>query len=222
MFKHLIIPVLAVVGVLSTTESSWAIGPLRPHMMPRMVRQRVMQPRSMVVPHVGFVPQAIPSLVSPVSPRALARDRFLVDRGQWLRRDAMTGWAWQSSGAWMGSMGTAMSGASGYAPGGSGTGDSPLTNYLVPNSNSQTNTPAANAVVSVTLPSAGTVWVGDFKTEQGPISKDYVTAPLEAGQDYTYQVSARFVVAGLEVTPTKTITVHAGDRLNIDFSRSIR
>jgi len=87
--------------------------------------------------------------------------------------------------------------------------------------------PAASAVpsqsdnrahVTVTVPPSAKVWFdGTATTSTGPV-RQFVTPPLEAGQQYTLWVRARWAENGREVNQLQPVDVTAGAHYNVQFS----
>ena len=75
-----------------------------------------------------------------------------------------------------------------------------------------------NAVlIAVRLPADAELWFDGQKTTQtGPVRR-FETPPLKPGQEYGYEIRARWMEDGHEVNQTRKVTVHAGDRLGLNF-----
>jgi uncharacterized protein (TIGR03000 family) len=73
------------------------------------------------------------------------------------------------------------------------------------------------AMLNVRVPTDAVVWLEGNPTKQSGASRLFVSPPLERGHDYTYEVRARWKDNGRDVEETRTLTVHAGDRLNVAF-----
>jgi uncharacterized protein (TIGR03000 family) len=75
-----------------------------------------------------------------------------------------------------------------------------------------------NAVlIRLTMPPDAELWFNGEKTTQTGSAREFVSPPLTPGKDYTYTVHARWMQNGQEVDRDRTLTVHAGDRLNLDL-----
>lgn len=74
------------------------------------------------------------------------------------------------------------------------------------------------ASLTVHVPSNAELWFqGERMTRTGTI-RDFVTPLLLANRDYTYDIRAVWRNAdGVEVSRTRRVTVHAGDKLDIDL-----
>lgn len=78
-------------------------------------------------------------------------------------------------------------------------------------------TSPVNNVVSLNLlvPIDAQVWIEGSPTSQFGWQRRFVSPPLEAGRDYTYDIQVSWVHGGREVTRTRHITVHAGDVIDL-------
>ncbi len=75
------------------------------------------------------------------------------------------------------------------------------------------------AHVQVRVPADAEVWLGTGKTRQAGAVREFVSPPLVPGQEYTYEVRARWAEGGKEVDQTRRIDVHAGSWKGVDFTR---
>ena len=75
------------------------------------------------------------------------------------------------------------------------------------------------AHVAVRAPADAEVWFGAGKTRQTGAVREFVSPPLVPGQEYTYEVRARWTEGGREVVQTRRIDVSAGSRKVMDFTR---
>jgi uncharacterized protein (TIGR03000 family) len=73
------------------------------------------------------------------------------------------------------------------------------------------------ARLNITLPVAGAVTIGSYQTKQGAGPRLFQTPALVPGKTYAYDIQARWMENGQEKTTTKTITLHAGDVIQVDF-----
>jgi uncharacterized protein (TIGR03000 family) len=62
------------------------------------------------------------------------------------------------------------------------------------------------------------IWFGTQKTRQTGALREFVSPPLTPGQDYTYEVRARWTDDGKEMVQTRRITVSAGAWKTLDFT----
>jgi uncharacterized protein (TIGR03000 family) len=84
----------------------------------------------------------------------------------------------------------------------------------MPSSNQDMNT----ARIRVRLPENARVWFEDRETRQRGGDRVFESPALTPGSEYVYQLKAQWTEDGQAVTRTRTITIHAGDQVNIDFS----
>ena len=73
--------------------------------------------------------------------------------------------------------------------------------------------------VQVRVPGNAQVWFGGASTQQNGSVREFVSPPLVPGRDYTYQIRARWMEGGREIDQTRTVRVHAGERVTVDFTR---
>jgi uncharacterized protein (TIGR03000 family) len=79
--------------------------------------------------------------------------------------------------------------------------------------------PDANAAsIRVELPKDAELWFGDSKTAQTGADRSFISPTLDPNKKYSYDITAKWMNNGQEVKKTKTVAVHAGDRLTISFS----
>lgn len=83
-----------------------------------------------------------------------------------------------------------------------------------------TEAPSNAALVNVRIPARAELWFGGDKTTQAGSLRQFVTPPLDPGRSYAYELRARWQEGGQLVDRTRKITVHAGDRLTVDFLRA--
>ena len=76
------------------------------------------------------------------------------------------------------------------------------------------------AKVEVRVPADAEVWFEGQKTSQDGTDRIYSSPALESAQDYVYEIRARWNADGREVDQTRKVTVHAGDRVLVDFLSS--
>jgi uncharacterized protein (TIGR03000 family) len=74
------------------------------------------------------------------------------------------------------------------------------------------------AHVHVRVPADATVWFeGDQMTQTGT-ERDFVSPPLTPGQNYSYDVKARWMRDGQPVEQSRTVRVRAGETSTVDFN----
>jgi uncharacterized protein (TIGR03000 family) len=72
-------------------------------------------------------------------------------------------------------------------------------------------------LIDVRVPPDAEIWFEGAKTQSTGMFREFASPALEPGQDYTYQVRARWMEGGQEVNKTRELRVRAGDRLGLDF-----
>jgi uncharacterized protein (TIGR03000 family) len=75
------------------------------------------------------------------------------------------------------------------------------------------------AKVEVRVPDDAEIWFEGQKTSQTGTDRTYSSPSLDAGQDYLYEVRARWSADGKPIDQTRKVTVHAGDHVLVDFLR---
>jgi len=80
-----------------------------------------------------------------------------------------------------------------------------------------TTPPEPVAYLEVQVPNGAQIWLEGSKTKQTGTTRLFVSPPLNAGEEYTYEVRARWTQDGREVEQTQRVAVHAGDRLHLTF-----
>ena len=73
--------------------------------------------------------------------------------------------------------------------------------------------------INVTLPSSAKIWFNDAPTAQTGPSRSFVSPTITPGKNYVYTVRASWTEGGRKVERTKDIAVHAGDQINLDFTK---
>jgi uncharacterized protein (TIGR03000 family) len=68
------------------------------------------------------------------------------------------------------------------------------------------------------VPADAEVWFNGAKTKQTGTLRCYLSPPLTAGRDYSYQVQVRWQKDGKTVERKRQVEVHAGDLLHLDFN----
>jgi uncharacterized protein (TIGR03000 family) len=96
---------------------------------------------------------------------------------------------------------------SGYYPPDAGAGDT-------------TAAPIADncAHLTVRVRPEAQVWFGDYQTQQTGDARSFVSPPLMPGQDYTYEVHARWMENGRQVERQRKITVRANMAATVDLT----
>lgn len=78
-------------------------------------------------------------------------------------------------------------------------------------------TPAPVAQLNVHVPADAQVWLEGNPTRQTGPNRLYVSPPLQAGHQYSYEIRARWTENGRAREETRHLTVRAGDRLDVAF-----
>jgi uncharacterized protein (TIGR03000 family) len=92
-------------------------------------------------------------------------------------------------------------------------------------SDENTVAPEAKSVaqIDVRLPvAAADVWFDGKKTTQTGDVRFFESPVLEPGRAYVYEVRATWTVDGEEITKVRRVTVRAGDRATVDFTKPPR
>ena len=79
--------------------------------------------------------------------------------------------------------------------------------------------PDGTAAVGVHVPADAEVFFNDAQTKQSGEQREFVTPTLPVGRAYQYDVRARWKENGKEIDRTRTITVHANQRAEVDFTQ---
>jgi uncharacterized protein (TIGR03000 family) len=73
-------------------------------------------------------------------------------------------------------------------------------------------------ILSVKVPQpAAEVFVGGVKTAQTGTDRIYESPPLEAGKEYQYELTARWIERGVLMEKTKVVTGKPGEVVRVDF-----
>ncbi|HEV3447735.1 MAG TPA: TIGR03000 domain-containing protein [Gemmataceae bacterium] len=73
--------------------------------------------------------------------------------------------------------------------------------------------------INMSLPSSAKVWFNDAPTTQTGPDRTFVSPTITPGKNYVYTIRASWTDGGRKVERTKDIAVHAGDRINLDFTK---
>lgn len=69
----------------------------------------------------------------------------------------------------------------------------------------------------IRVPADADIWFDGEKTTQTGSSREFVSPPLVPDHRYTYEIRARWKEGGRDVTQTRRLAVHAGERMSITF-----
>jgi uncharacterized protein (TIGR03000 family) len=75
------------------------------------------------------------------------------------------------------------------------------------------------AVIRIKVPPKALVYLSGEQMAQGGVNREFVTRDLEKGKQYTAEVQAKWKENGLEVTQSRKVPLHPGDRITVDFTR---
>ncbi len=75
------------------------------------------------------------------------------------------------------------------------------------------------AAITVNVPQGASLWFDGTKTQQTGGLRSFVSPPLQAGRNYAYDVRARWSENGKVREETRTVQVHAGDRLQVNLAK---
>jgi uncharacterized protein (TIGR03000 family) len=73
------------------------------------------------------------------------------------------------------------------------------------------------AMIGVRVPQNAEIWFDGQKTSRTGTVRQFETPPLQPGQEYGYDVRARWNENGRQIDRTRHVTVHAGDRFGLNF-----
>jgi uncharacterized protein (TIGR03000 family) len=73
------------------------------------------------------------------------------------------------------------------------------------------------AMIAVRVPANAELWFNGHKTSQSGQVRQFETPSLDPAQEYTYEVRARWTENGHNVNRARRLSVHAGDRLGVNF-----
>jgi uncharacterized protein (TIGR03000 family) len=73
--------------------------------------------------------------------------------------------------------------------------------------------------ISVIVPANAEVWFDQERTSQTGFVREFESPSVSPGRFYSYDIRARWPVGGRNVESVRHITVRAGDRTTVDFSR---
>jgi uncharacterized protein (TIGR03000 family) len=74
------------------------------------------------------------------------------------------------------------------------------------------------AYIRVRVPAGARVFFDDAPTRQAGTDRLFVSPPLDNGESYSYQVSARWMQDGRERQENRTVRVLPGQTVNVDFA----
>ena len=92
-----------------------------------------------------------------------------------------------------------------------------VPSYSAPMANAPAPLPDNAALIDVRVPGNAEVWIDDQKTNQTGSMREFVTPALNPGQEYSYDIRARWTENGQPVERDRKVTFHAGDRLAVNL-----
>jgi uncharacterized protein (TIGR03000 family) len=100
----------------------------------------------------------------------------------------------------------------------------PSTSAYQPSGSDLYAPPAAQADntahLTVNVPADAQIWVEDAKTNTSGAVREFQSPQLEPGKRYSYEIRARWMENGKEVTQTREVPVTAGARVKVTFPLS--
>jgi uncharacterized protein (TIGR03000 family) len=79
------------------------------------------------------------------------------------------------------------------------------------------NVPRNVAVIEVRVPENAELWIDDVRVAQTGLIRQLISPQLEPGEEYIYEVRARWLENGRSVTRSRKIVVQAGSNVRVDF-----
>jgi uncharacterized protein (TIGR03000 family) len=73
--------------------------------------------------------------------------------------------------------------------------------------------------IHLVVPANASVSFDGEKTAQTGSARDFVTPPLPSGKEFRYAVRAEWTENGQKMESTRSIMIHAGDRVSLDMSK---
>lgn len=73
--------------------------------------------------------------------------------------------------------------------------------------------------VSIRVPTDAEIFVDGAATHMTGTLRRFVSPTLEAGKQYTYELTARWMENGREVVQTRRVNVAANENLSVDFTQ---
>jgi uncharacterized protein (TIGR03000 family) len=85
---------------------------------------------------------------------------------------------------------------------------------------SEAMVPSDSALLAVNVPSDARVYVNGYQTRSAGNNRRFLSSGLRPNRDYSYTVKAVMNLDGREVTETKTVSLHGGQRQLLVFGNS--
>jgi len=77
--------------------------------------------------------------------------------------------------------------------------------------------PNNKALIDVNVPADAAIWIDGNPTKQTGASREYVTPALTPGQNYSYELKARWMENGQPVEKTQKVRFQAGNQVVVNF-----
>jgi uncharacterized protein (TIGR03000 family) len=87
--------------------------------------------------------------------------------------------------------------------------------YYPPDPAADVNT----ATIRMSVPTGARVWFDGAATSQTGADRQFVSPSLTPGREYVYHVRVQWDESGKAVERTRDLTVHAGDRINLNIDK---
>ena len=81
-----------------------------------------------------------------------------------------------------------------------------------------TSTGQMPVYIDVVIPPRAEITFENERTTQTGSRRLFISPPIRAGQNYTYHIKAKWTENGREVTRSRTVPVHAGERVMVDLT----
>ena len=72
--------------------------------------------------------------------------------------------------------------------------------------------------IDVVIPPRAEITFENERTTQTGSRRLFISPPIRAGQNYTYHIKAKWTENGREVIRSRTVPVHAGERVMVDLT----
>jgi uncharacterized protein (TIGR03000 family) len=82
--------------------------------------------------------------------------------------------------------------------------------------------PSDVARLEVRVPAQAEVLLDGSKTKQTGTTRTFVSSPMAPGQEYSYEVRARWTQGGREVEEARNVTLRAGSQVTVEFPAPAR
>jgi len=77
-----------------------------------------------------------------------------------------------------------------------------------------------NVLIHMSVPENARVWFDGRPTTRQGMEREFMSPPLSGGRDYIYRVRVQWMEGGRPVSEVRDVTVHAGDRIDLNFGRT--